>query len=135
MGWLSAPLCGVCHTTCSSSAFLTAATVSFIQLHSTAPHPFHCTMLTAILLHQGLASCRQTQPKSGRMHSPFHKPAARFTWLHSTTSSLFHFSRLQSTRCQFLFCSPAAPLRLRSPCGCYCSFVPHFAKHRKGSLA
>ena len=39
----------VCHTTCSSSSFLTAATVSFSQLHSTAPHPFHCTMLTAML--------------------------------------------------------------------------------------
>ena len=38
MGWLSAPLCGVCHTTCSSSAFLTAATVSFSQLHSFTPH-------------------------------------------------------------------------------------------------
>lgn len=39
----------VCHNTCSSSAFLTAATVSFSQLHSTAPHSFHYTMLTAIL--------------------------------------------------------------------------------------
>ena len=50
--------------------------------------------------------------------------AARLTRLHSTASSLFHFSRFQSTRCQFLFCSPAAPLRLHSPCGCYCSFAP-----------
>lgn len=49
MGWLSAPLCGVCHTTCSSSSFLTAAPVPFSQLHSTAPHPFHFTMLTAML--------------------------------------------------------------------------------------
>ena len=61
----------VCHTTCSSSSFLTAATVSLSQLHSTAPHPFHCTMLTAILLLHGLAPCRQTHPKQAGCTVPF----------------------------------------------------------------
>ena len=101
-----------------SSRQLLCPSASFIQpllIRSIAPCSLPCCLL------QCLAPCRKTQPQSGRMHSHFRKLTARLTWLHSTASSLFHFSRLQSTRCQLLFCSPAAPLRLRSPCGCYCS--------------
>ena len=61
----------------------------------------------------------QAQFNTHRLHQLFasqpyntHRVSFRFT------TSFIHFSSVQSTRCQLFLCSPAAPLRLRSPCSC-----------------
>ena len=122
----------VCHAACSSSSFLTAATVSFTPLRSFLP------------------SFRFITPRSqlnhllqGRAFQAIHK--RQFTWectCHSAshpynthwvsfrfTTSFIHFSSVQSTRC-LLFGSPAAHFGCVHLAIANCSFVPHFAKHR-----
>ena len=104
MGWLSAPLCGVCHTTCSSSSFLTAAPVSFTPLYSSASH------------FRSIAPCSQLNICFRALHpAALHKTfygldaqslsqaKTQLTWFHYTRSSLLHFSKVQSTRCLFYF--------------------------------
>jgi len=105
-----------CHAICSSPALhsgsfyvLKPASFNHILIRSITPRsPLPFAPSLGIL-----QPCYKTI-KAG-CTIPFTNPAA-LTGLHCTSSSLIHFSRLKSTRCLLLFCSPVAPLRLRSPC-------------------
>jgi hypothetical protein len=104
----------VCHAACSSSSFLTAATVFFTPLRSFLPS-FRFITPRSQLNHllQGRAS-QATHKKQYTWECtclsashPYntHRVPFRFT------TSFIHFSSVQSTRCPLLFCSPAAPLK------------------------
>ncbi len=119
---LGAPLrYAVCHAACSSSSFLTAATVSFTPLHSFIP-PFR--FITPRSQPGYLLQGRASQAKHTKQHTwectcLFVSQRYNTHWVSFCfTTSFIHFSSVQSTRCPIFLCSPAAPLRLRSPCGC-----------------
>lgn len=124
----------VCHAACSSSSFLTAAPVSFTPLRSLLPSfRFISPRSQPRLLLHCLASCIKTQSlpqqdaqslsqASATILTGFHYASLR----HSFTSAAF-----SPPAAHFLLCSPAAPLRLRSPCDCYLLIRPSF---RKASL-
>jgi len=103
----------VCHAACSSSSFLTAATVSFTPLRSFLPS-FRFITARSQLNHllQGRAS--QATHKAIHMRCtclsashPYNTHWVSFRF----TTSFIHFSSVQSTRCPLFFCSPAAPLK------------------------
>ena len=84
---------------------------SFVPLHYTtfAANPFapgQGIQATHKAIHMGCTCLFASNPCNT------HWVSFRFT------TSFIHFSSVQSTRCPLFFCSPAAPLRLRSPCGC-----------------
>jgi len=108
------------HAACSSSSFLTAATVSFTPLRSFLPS-FRFITPRSQLNHllQGRAS--QATHKAIQMGctclSTSHPCDTHWVSFRFITSFI-HFSSVQYTRCPLFFCSPAAPLRLRSPYDC-----------------
>lgn len=85
---------------------------SFVTLHYTTfvANPFASRLGPAIITHNLYTEVGH-QPFASQ-HYNTHWVSFRFT------TSFIHFSSVQSTRCPLLLCSPAAPLRLRSPCGC-----------------
>ncbi len=112
-----APLrCAVCHT--FSSSFLRSG--SFCVLYATSFIssfvPLHCTRSQLCILLQVMAS-RPTASQQYRRDAHASSQSQRYSThrvpLCSTTSSI-HFSRIQSTRCLLLLCSPCGH-RLR--CG------------------
>jgi hypothetical protein len=101
----------VCHATCSSSSFLTAAPVSFTPLRSFLP-PFRFITPRSqlfICFKAGHPIAKHKATHKG-MHQPF---ASQRYNTHRVpfrcTTSFIHFSSVQSTRCP-LFCSPAVPI-------------------------
>ena len=121
----------VCHTTCSSSSFLTAATVSFTPLRSLLPS-FRFITPRSQLNHllQGRASHCQTQTNT-------HENATAFPQANPTILTGFHSASLRHSFTSVAFSPLAAHNLARRPphFGCVhladanCSFVPHFAKH------
>jgi hypothetical protein len=98
----------VCHTSCSSSSFLTAASVSFTQLRSfLLSYPFHFTTFVAMHLLEAGHTLSSHNPNHISMHQSFRKPSLQyslgFILLHFIIHSL---SSIQSTRCLLLLCSP-----------------------------
>ena len=106
----------VCHTTCSSSSFLTAATVSFTPLRSLLPS-FRFITPRSQLNHllQGRASHCQTQTNT-------HENATAFPQANPTILTGFHSASLRHSFTSVAFSPPAAlyfarrlsPFRLRS---------------------
>ena len=111
----------VCHTSCSSYGIrhgsycvlhATSFISSFVPLHYTtfAAKPFCCKAghpRPHTKQYTWVCTCLSA-------NHPYNTHWVSFRF----TTSFIHFSSVQSTRCQFLLCSPAAPLRLRSPCSC-----------------
>lgn len=121
----------VCHTACSSFAFVRAATVSFTPLCSLLPSLRSITPRSQLihLLHSW-AAINQAQIIAQCLYQPFASQRYNTHWvLFRFTTSFIHFSSVQSTRC-LLFGSPAAHFGCVHLVDANCSFVPHFAKHR-----
>lgn len=100
----------VCHTACSSFAFVRAAIVSFTPLRLFLPSFRFITPRS--WLNKSFASCWASQAWHKTTHKGMHQPFANQRYnTHRVsfrfTTSYIHFSSVQSTRCQ-LFCSPAA---------------------------
>ena len=115
----------VCHAACSSSSFLTAATVSFTPLRSFLPS-FRFITPRSQLNHllQGRAS--QATLKAIHMGCTclFASHPCITHWVSFRfTTSFIHFSSVQSTRCP-LFCSPAIPTSAAFSLHPYGSFPP-----------
>ncbi len=124
----------VCHAACSSSSFLTAATVSFTPLCSFLPSFCFITPRSQLNhLLQGRAS---------------HNPATKlYTWECTSlsashpynthwvpfrsTTSFIHFSSVQSTRCP-LFGSPCVPTSAAFSLHPYGSFPPSISPTAAG---
>lgn len=121
----------VCHTACSSFAFVRAATVSFTPLRSLLPSLRYITPRSQLinLLHGRAAHQPGTNHNTG-LHQPFASQRYNTHWVpFRFTMSFIHFSSVQSTR-SLLFGSPAAHFGCVHLADANCSFVPHFAKHR-----
>ena len=122
----------VCHAACSSSSFLTAATVFFTPLRSFLPSFRFITPRSQLnYLLQSRAS--QATHKSYTLGN-----ASAFPQAIPTILTGFHFASLRHPFTSVAFSPPAAHNLARRPphFGCVhlaianCSFVPHFAKHR-----
>lgn len=106
--WL---LSQVCHTPCSSSSFLTAATVSFTPLRSFLP-PFHFITPRSqpAICYLAGHPFQLTKPDATVCtclfaNHPYNTHQVSFR----CTTSYIHFSSVQSTRCP-LFGSPCVPI-------------------------
>jgi hypothetical protein len=123
-----------CHAPCSSSSFVTAATVAIASLRSLRPSlrfisprsylticvsAWQAVIAKHKAISHGLLTCTFASQRYNTHWVPFH-----------FASSSIHFRHALSTRCQ-LFCSPAFPtsaaLSLRM---LIAHVVPPFAKHR-----
>ena len=116
---------------CSASLRSLSCRLQFLRLRSGSSCVLHATSFISsfVPLHytsfvaKPFASCWASQARHKATHKGMYQPFASQRYnthrvsFRFTTSSI-HFSSVQSTRCPLFFCSPAAPLRLRSPCGC-----------------
>lgn len=121
----------VCHTACSSFAFVRAAIVSFTPLRSLLPSFRFITPRSQLNnLLQGMGCIATTQFNTHAATYLFASQPCNTHWVpFRFTTSFIHFSSVQSTRC-LLFGSPAAHFGCVHLAIANCSFVPHFAKHR-----
>jgi hypothetical protein len=121
----------VCHTACSSFAYVRAAPVSFTPLHSFLPSFRFITPRSQLnhLLHAG-------HPKPGtKQHT---RECTSLSQANATILTGFHSASLCHPFTSVAFSPPAANYfaRRQPHFGCVhlatanCSFVPHFAKHR-----
>lgn len=121
----------VCHTACSSFAFVRAATVSFTPLRSLLPSLRFIAPRSQLFIcfMAGAAHKPSTNHYTG-LHQPFASQRYNTHWVpFRFTTSFIHYSSVQSTRC-LLFGSPAAHFGCVHLAIANCLFVPHFAKHR-----
>lgn len=105
-----------CHATCSSPVLRSGSYCvlhltsfirsSFVPLPHVRSYAFCFRSWHTLAVTLSLSKCAQSLSQAQHL----------LTWFHYTPSSLLYFSKVQSTRCLLLFCSPVAPLRLRSPC-------------------
>ena len=103
------------------TAFVTAAPVSFMPLHSFRPSFRYITPRSQPdHLLQGMAHYPTHKAKAQVMHIPFRKPRYNTHWVpFRSTTSYIHFGRIQSTCCP-QFGVPCCLLQLRV-CHSYCS--------------
>jgi len=91
----------VCHTACSSFAFVRAATVSFTPLRSFLPSLRFITPRSQLNnLLQGMVCIAATQINTHAATCLFANQRCNTHWVpFRFTTSLIHFSSVQSTRC------------------------------------
>ena len=127
----------VCHTTCSSSSFLTAAIVSFTPLRSLLPS-FRFITPRSQLIHllQGWASHSQPQSNTHGNAPAFRKPNYNTHWVpFRCTTSFIHFSSVQSTRCQIILLAGYPHFGCVQPASVRLIPSVHFAYGCSASLA
>lgn len=108
----------VCHTACSSFAFIRAATVSFTPLRSLLPSLRCITPRSQLSFASWPGSPLAIHKSSHRAAPAIRKPTLQYSLGFIPLHFVIHSLQYRSVHPLPIIWLAGRPLRLRSPCGC-----------------